>query len=109
MAEGDSPNGPDTGGPQPPGTEQGADEGLVQTFLIADVRGYTRFSQEHGDEAAGRLAARFAEVTTQVIEAGGGTVLELRGDEALCIFSTTRRAIRAAIDLQARFLRGDRE
>jgi YVTN family beta-propeller protein len=81
-----------------------ADEGLIQTFLIADIRGYTSFSQEHGDEAAGRLAARFAEVTTQVIEAGGGTVLELRGDEALCIFSTTRRAIRSAIELQARFL-----
>ena len=104
MAEGDRPNGPDTGGPQPPGIEQGADEGLIQTFLIADVRGYTSFSQEHGDEAAGRLAGRFADVTTQVVEAGGGAVLELRGDEALCIFSTTRRAIRAAVDLQDRFL-----
>jgi ABC-type transport system substrate-binding protein/class 3 adenylate cyclase len=104
MAEGDSPNSPDIGGPQPPGTEWGSDEGLIQTFLIADVRGYTLFAQEHGDEAAGRLAERFAAVTTQVIEARGGTVLELRGDEALCIFSTTRRAIRAAIDLQARFL-----
>ncbi len=104
MAEGESPDGPATGGPQSPGTDQGSDEGLIQTFLIADIRGYTSFSQEHGDEAAGRLAARFAEVTTQVIESRGGTVLELRGDEALCIFSTTRRAIRAAIDLQARYL-----
>ena len=58
-------------------------KGLIQTFLIADIRGYTRFSQDHGDEAAGRLAARFAEVTTEVIEARGGAVLELRGDEAL--------------------------
>ncbi len=106
MAEDDGPNGPTSGGPQPTGTERGSDEGLIQTFLIADVRGYTRFSQERGDEAAGRLAARFADVTTQVIEAAGGTVLELRGDEALCIFSTTRRAIRAAIDLQARYLSG---
>ena len=32
----------------------------VLTFLIADVRGYTRFTQEHGDEEAGRLAADFA-------------------------------------------------
>jgi ABC-type transport system substrate-binding protein/class 3 adenylate cyclase len=104
MAEGASPNGPDAGGPQLPGTERGSDEGQVNTFLIADVRGYTLFSQEHGDEAAGRLAARFAEVTAQVIGARGGSDLELRGDEALCIFPTTRRAIRAAIDLQARFL-----
>ena len=104
MAEGESPIGPAAGGPQPHGIERGPDEGQIQTFLIADVRGYTRFSQEHGDEAAGRLAARFADLTTQVIAAAGGTVLELRGDEALCIFSTTRRSIRAAIELQARYL-----
>ena len=71
MAEGESPNGPDTGGPQPSGTEEESDEGLIQTFLIADIRGYTRFSQDHGDEAAGRLAARYAEVVTEVIEARG--------------------------------------
>ena len=33
---------------------------VVRTFLIADVRGYTSFTQAHGDEEAGRLAARFA-------------------------------------------------
>ena len=95
---------PDMDAADEPGTEPGSDEGTIQTFLIADIRGYTHFSQEHGDEAAGRLAARFAEVTTEVIEARGGSVIELRGDEALCIFPTTRRAIRAAIDLQTRFL-----
>ncbi len=26
--------------------------GELRTFLIADVRGYTRFTVEHGDEAA---------------------------------------------------------
>ena len=104
MAERENPNGPDTGGPQPSGTDGGSDEGLIQTFLIADIRGYTRFSQDNGDEVAGRLASRFAEVTTEVIGARGGTVLELRGDEALCIFPTTRRALRAAIDLQTRYV-----
>jgi class 3 adenylate cyclase len=29
----------------------------VRTFLIADVRGYTSFTQAHGDEEAGELAA----------------------------------------------------
>ena len=95
---------PDTDAADEPGAESESDEGMIQTFLIADIRGYTHFSQEHGDEAAGRLAARFAGVTTEVIEARGGSVIELRGDEALCIFPTTRRAIRGAVDLQARFL-----
>jgi class 3 adenylate cyclase len=28
----------------------------IRTFLIADVRGYTVFTQERGDEAAAKLA-----------------------------------------------------
>ena len=31
---------------------------VVRTFLIVDVRGYTRFTHAHGDEAARDLAAR---------------------------------------------------
>ena len=31
-------------------------------------------------------------------------MLELRGDEALCVFASTRQAIRAAVDLQGRFV-----
>jgi class 3 adenylate cyclase len=35
-------------------------------FLIADVRGYTAFTQERGDEDAARLMGRFAQVTRSV-------------------------------------------
>jgi branched-chain amino acid transport system substrate-binding protein len=75
----------------------------VRTFLIADVRGYTRFTQEHGDEAAGELAARFADLAGQVVSSCGGQVLELRGDEALAVFGSARQALRAAVELQRRF------
>ena len=77
----------------------------VRTFLIADVRGYTRFTQDHGDEEAGRLAAEFARLAREVVVASGGEVIEFRGDEALCVFSSARRAIRAAIELQRAFRR----
>ena len=76
----------------------------IRTFLIADVRGYTLFTQERGDEAAAKLAAKFADIAREIVEARGGTLLELRGDEALCVFASTREAIRAAIDLQQRFV-----
>ncbi len=66
------------------------------------MRGYTRFTQEQGDEAAARLAARFAEVAREVIESRGGTVVELRGDEALCVFGSPRQAVRAAVAFQQR-------
>jgi class 3 adenylate cyclase/DNA-binding CsgD family transcriptional regulator/tetratricopeptide (TPR) repeat protein len=73
---------------------------MVRTFLIADIRGYTRFTQERGDEAAAGLATRFAEIVQEGVEASGGELVELRGDEALAVFASARRAIRAAVELQ---------
>ena len=75
----------------------------LRSFLIADVRGYTRFTNERGDEAASQLAGRFAALTREVVAEYGGTLLELRGDEALCVFASARQAIRAAIELQRRY------
>ena len=76
----------------------------VRTFLFADIRGYTTFTQEHGDEAAGRLAGKYAEIVRETVERRDGTLLELQGDGALCVFTSTRQAIRASIELQRRFV-----
>jgi len=84
----------------PSGEEPGV---VVRTFLIADVRGYTSFTQAHGDEEAGKLAARFAELAREAVAGTGGEVLELRGDEALCVFQSARQALRGAVELQRRF------
>ncbi len=78
-------------------------ESRVLTFLIADVRGYTSFTQARGDEAAARLAATFAEIAREGVEARGGNVIELRGDEALAVFESAPEALRAAVDLQLVF------
>jgi class 3 adenylate cyclase/tetratricopeptide (TPR) repeat protein len=80
----------------PPGTS-------LQIFLFVDVRGYTRFTIEHGDEQAAQLAVRFAGLARQVVTAHDGRVLELRGDEALAVFTSARRALRAAVALQTMF------
>ena len=69
-------NGPKDGG-------AGASVAEIRTFLIADVRGYTLFTQERGDEAAGKLAARFADIAGEIVESRGGTLLELRGGRGL--------------------------
>jgi ABC-type oligopeptide transport system substrate-binding subunit/class 3 adenylate cyclase/streptogramin lyase/tRNA A-37 threonylcarbamoyl transferase component Bud32 len=74
----------------------------VRTFLIADVRGYTSYTAEHGDEAAAELAGAFAEIVRAVVEEREGRLIELRGDEALVVFESARQALRSAIELQAR-------
>lgn len=85
-----------TGGPA-------GEPAAVRTFLIADVRGYTRFTADHGDEAAAALATRFAALARDAVKEYGGEVIELRGDEALAVFTSTRLALRAAVELQNRF------
>jgi class 3 adenylate cyclase len=78
---------------------RGAD---LRTFLIADIRGYTRYTRDHGDEAASAVAARFAEIVRGTVPGFEGELLELRGDEALCVFSSARQALRAGVALQRR-------
>lgn len=75
-------------------------QAVVHTFLIVDIRGYTTFTFKHGDAAAAQLAMRFAQLAAEVVEQHGGRVLELRGDEALCVFASARGALLAAVDLQ---------
>src|SRR5947209_10522632 len=88
--------------PSLPG-EIGVPASDLRTFLIADVRGYTRFTNERGDEAAARLADRFAALCEQEVGRHDGQVIELRGDEALAVFSSARNALRGAVSLQEAF------
>ncbi len=76
----------------------------IRTFLIADVRGYTRFTLDNGDAAAARLASRFAGLAHEVVNAYHGEVVELRGDEALAVFTSARQALWAGSALQQRFI-----
>lgn len=71
--------------------------------MIADIRGYTRYAREHGDEAAAKLAETFLSVARSGIHARGGLVLEIRGDEVSAVFSSARQALRTAVALQIRF------
>ena len=72
----------------------------VRTFMIADLRGYTRYTVDHGDEAGAAAATQFAEIVRNVVEEREGRLIELRGDEALVVFDSARQALRSALALQ---------
>lgn len=72
------------------------------TFLIADIRGYTRFSAERGDVAAAQLSERFLSLSEEVVAANGGEVFGSAGDQALAAFPSAHAALRAAVALQSR-------
>src|SRR5262245_45379238 len=74
----------------------------VRTFLFADVRGYTAYTREHGDEAGAALAERFAGLVRELAPTHDGHLQELRGDEALVVFDSARQALRFALELRSR-------
>ena len=78
-------------------------EGSVRTFLIGDIRGYSRYTEECGDEAAAALSRKFTSIVGDASDEYGSELVEVRGDEALLVFASARAAIRAGVDLQARF------
>ncbi|HEX6509492.1 MAG TPA: helix-turn-helix domain-containing protein, partial [Chloroflexota bacterium] len=87
---------------EPPTERQDRAES-IRTILIADIRDYTRFTAEHGDEAAARLTSRFAAIAADGVAGYDGRLVEAGGDEVVAVFSSARQALRAAIGLQERF------
>ncbi len=81
----------------------------IRTFLIADLRGYTRFTDEHGDEAAAQLTTNFLSLAREAISSREGHVVDVRGDEVLAFFDSPREGIRAALDLVAAVEAGSSE
>lgn len=79
----------------------------VRTFLFADVRGYTAYTRENGDEAGAALAAQFAGIVRDVAPRFDGHLQELRGDEALVVLDSARQALRLAVALQERAATGE--
>jgi hypothetical protein len=49
------------------------------------------------------LVTRFTSITRETVDTRGGTIVEVRGDEALAVFASARQALRAAVELQVRF------
>jgi class 3 adenylate cyclase len=72
----------------------------LRTFLIADIRGYTKYTRERGDEAAAALTRQFALLVGAAVTDHEGTLVELRGDEALAVFVSPRQALRTALAIQ---------
>jgi class 3 adenylate cyclase len=72
------------------------------TFLLADIRGYTRYAAEQGDHAAARLSERFLSLCREVVSSHGGDVFGSAGDQALAAFTSAHAALHSAIALQTR-------
>ena len=74
-------------------------EGTV-TILFTDVEGSSALVHRLGDEAARSILRRHDDVLRSVFARHGGTEVEHAGDSFMVAFSTARRALACAVDLQ---------
>lgn len=72
-------------------------------LLIVDIRGYTAYTVEHGDQASKALVHRFQQGVRAAIGDEGVTIQFQKGDECLCVFLSARAALQAAVALRQRF------
>jgi len=73
--------------------------GTVSIFF-SDIRGFTDYTEEFGDEAASRIVHEQDTIVRSQIEAFGGVVVKTQGDSFMVAFGAARGAILCAIAIQ---------
>jgi DNA-binding NarL/FixJ family response regulator len=74
-------------------------EGTV-TIVFTDIEGSTRIVETLGDEPAHRVFAEHDSLVRDVVARHGGVEVEHQGDAFMLAFSSARRAVRSAIEIQ---------
>jgi adenylate cyclase len=67
-------------------------------ILFTDVRGYSQWALEAGDEASLEMLRNVDAMITEHVEAHGGQVVKRLGDGTMAIFSESPAAVHAAFD-----------
>ncbi len=68
-------------------------------MCFLDITGYTRLTEEHGDEAAADLATRLTGLVQQASERHGGRVVRWVGDGVMLYFREPGPAVEAALEM----------
>src|SRR5574338_7099 len=72
-----------------------------EAAVFADLAGYTRLTEESGDDAAARVAIRLAALVNEVASRHRGSVVKLLGDGVYLHFRDPADAVRASLELVA--------
>jgi adenylate cyclase len=70
-----------------------------EAAVFADLSGFTRLTEQLGDEAAADTALDFAQLVGEIASRHGGSVVKLLGDGVLLHFADPGDAVRASIEL----------
>ena len=73
--------------------------GSPPAVAFLDLSGFTRLSQEHGDQEAARVALRLGEMAELASRRNRGRLVKLLGDGALMLFDDADAAVATCLDL----------
>lgn len=74
--------------------------GFTVTILFSDIRGFTEYTEQYGDEAAWEVLQAHNAIVRRQIEAFHGQVVKTQGDSVMVAFTTARGAILCAVAIQ---------
>ena len=70
--------------------------------MFADLSGYTRLTEESGDEEAARVSLKLAELVNEIASRHRGTVVKMLGDGVHFHFKDPSDAVRASLEIVER-------
>ena len=71
----------------------------VQTFLFADLSGFTALTEAHGDYQAAELVAQFDEAVRDLLPIHGGEEIKTIGDAIMVRVPEAEAAVRLGLDI----------
>ena len=74
----------------------------VEACAFADLSGYTRLTEEAGDEVAAQVSVKLAEVVNEVASRHAGAVVKMLGDGVLFHFKDPQNAVMASLEMLER-------
>ena len=75
--------------------------GILPAIAFVDLTGFTRLTEERGDDVAAATALRLGDVTVDTVRSHGGRIVKLLGDGVLVRFDDAVAAIDGSLDLLA--------
>ncbi|MDQ1324118.1 MAG: hypothetical protein QG587_1454 [Chloroflexota bacterium] len=69
----------------------------IHGFLFADLRGFTRYTDEHGDAAGAELLERFRIIVRSAAKASEGAEIRTEGDSFYIVFGTASAAVQCGL------------
>ena len=71
----------------------------IHGFLFADLRGFTRFTDEHGNAAGAALLERFRIIVRAAAQASDGAEIKTEGDSFYLVFASASAAVRCGLGI----------